>query len=131
MFSSVEGCGVQADLARAVNDYDQATLHNDVRTLSSLVAEDYVLVNSGLPWWTGADATALGGYAGAPLQYRALSTFGDGIRLKRRQRAEEMAAKTTVKIIFPLVFFIFPCMFIVLLGPAGISIARGLSSATQ
>ena len=35
-----------ADLARALNDYDQATLHNDVRTLSSLVAEDYVLVNS-------------------------------------------------------------------------------------
>jgi len=67
---------------------------------------------------------------GTPIA-RALSTFGDGIRLKRRQRAEEMAAKTTVKIIFPLVFFIFPCMFIVLLGPAGISIARGLSSATQ
>jgi tight adherence protein C len=67
---------------------------------------------------------------GTPIA-RALSTFGDGIRLKRRQRAEEMAAKTTVKIIFPLVFFIFPCMFIVLLGPAGISIARGLSSATH
>jgi tight adherence protein C len=67
---------------------------------------------------------------GTPIA-RALSTFGDGIRLKRRQRAEEMAAKTTVKIIFPLVFFIFPCMFIVLLGPAGISIMRGLSTATQ
>jgi tight adherence protein C len=67
---------------------------------------------------------------GTPIA-RALSTFGDGIRQKRRQRAEEMAAKTTVKIIFPLVFFIFPCMFIVLLGPAGINIARGLSSATQ
>lgn len=67
---------------------------------------------------------------GTPIA-RALSTFGDGIRLKRRQRAEEMAAKTTVKIIFPLVFFIFPCMFIVLLGPAGISIARGLSSAVH
>ena len=59
---------------------------------------------------------------------RALSTFGDGIRLKRRQRAEELAAKTTVKIIFPLVLFIFPSMFIVLLGPAGINIARGLAS---
>lgn len=67
---------------------------------------------------------------GTPIA-RALSTFGDGIRLKRRQRAEEMAAKTTVKIIFPLVFFIFPCRFIVLLGPAGISIARGLSSAVH
>jgi tight adherence protein C len=67
---------------------------------------------------------------GTPIA-RALSTYGDGIRQKRRQRAEEMAAKTTVKIIFPLVFFIFPCMFIVLLGPAGISIARGLSSGTH
>jgi len=65
---------------------------------------------------------------GTPIA-RALSSFGDTIRQKRRQRAEEMAAKTTVKIIFPLVFFIFPSLFIVLLGPAGISIARGLSGA--
>lgn len=67
---------------------------------------------------------------GTPIA-RALSNYGDGIRMKRRQRAEEMAAKTTVKIIFPLVFFIFPCMFIVLLGPAGITIARGLSNGLQ
>ncbi len=67
---------------------------------------------------------------GTPIA-RALSTFGDGIRQKRRQRAEEMAAKTTVKIIFPLVFFIFPSMFIVLLGPAGLSIARGLAAGTH
>ncbi len=52
---------------------------------------------------------------GTPIA-RALSTFADTIRLKRRQLAEEMAAKTTVKIIFPLVLFIFPSMFIVLLG---------------
>jgi tight adherence protein C len=67
---------------------------------------------------------------GTPIA-RALSSYGDGIRLKRRQRAEEMAAKTTVKIIFPLVFFIFPCMFIVLLGPAGITIARSMSAGLQ
>jgi tight adherence protein C len=67
---------------------------------------------------------------GTPIA-RALSTFGDGIRLKRRQRAEELAAKTTVKIIFPLVLFIFPAMFVVLLGPAGITIARGLAGAGQ
>jgi tight adherence protein C len=63
---------------------------------------------------------------GTPIA-RALSNFADGIRLKRRQRAEELAAKTTVKIIFPLVLFIFPSLFIVLLGPAGITIAHGLS----
>jgi tight adherence protein C len=67
---------------------------------------------------------------GTPIA-RALSTFADTIRLKRRQLAEEMAAKTTVKIIFPLVLFIFPSMFIVLLGPAVLTILRGMSAMTQ
>lgn len=67
---------------------------------------------------------------GTPIA-RALSSFGDLIRQKRRQHAEELAAKTTVKIIFPLVLFIFPSMFIVLLGPAGIAIARGLGGMPQ
>lgn len=67
---------------------------------------------------------------GTPIA-RALSNFGDGIRQKRRQRAEELAAKTTVKIIFPLVLFIFPSMFIVLLGPAGITISRGLAGMVK
>jgi tight adherence protein C len=65
---------------------------------------------------------------GTPIS-KALSGFSDDIRLKRRQKAEELAAKTTVKIIFPLVFFIFPSMFIVLIGPAAINIMRGLLSA--
>jgi tight adherence protein C len=64
---------------------------------------------------------------GTPIA-RALSNFGEGIRQKRRQRAEELAAKTTVKIIFPLVLCIFPSIFIVLLGPSGISIAHGLAT---
>ena len=62
---------------------------------------------------------------GTPIS-RALSSFSDDIRIKRRQKAEELAAKTTVKIIFPLVVFIFPSMFIVLVGPAAINIFRGL-----
>lgn len=41
------------------------------------VGKRYALVNSGLPWWTGADETANGGYAWAPAQYRQLSGFGD------------------------------------------------------
>ena len=44
--SASKGAGLPADLARAMSDYDQATLHNDVATLASLVADDYVLVNS-------------------------------------------------------------------------------------
>jgi len=67
---------------------------------------------------------------GTPIA-RALSAFADNIRLKRRQLAEEKAAKTTVKIIFPLVLFIFPSMFLVLLGPAVLSIMRGMSNMGQ
>jgi tight adherence protein C len=62
---------------------------------------------------------------GSPIA-QALTTFADGLRTKRRQQAEEMAAKTTVKLIFPLVLFIFPSMFIVLLGPAVLSVMRNL-----
>ena len=62
---------------------------------------------------------------GTPL-VRALRIFADSARQKRRQQAEELAAKTTVKLIFPLVLFIFPSIFIVLLGPAVILIARNM-----
>jgi tight adherence protein C len=64
---------------------------------------------------------------GTPI-VRALSRFGDEIRQKRRQRAEEMAAKTKVKILFPLVLFIFPCIFIVLLAPAILNIAKNMQT---
>jgi tight adherence protein C len=64
---------------------------------------------------------------GTPI-VRALSRFGDEIRLKRRQRAEEMAAKTKIKILFPLVLFIFPCIFIVLLAPAILNIAKNMQA---
>jgi len=60
---------------------------------------------------------------GTPLS-KSLGYFSDSLRTRRRQQAEEMAAKTTVKLVFPLVFFIFPSMFIVLLVPAVISISK-------
>jgi tight adherence protein C len=52
----------------------------------------------------------------------ALRVHAQDMRTRRRQRAEEMAAKTTVKLIFPLVVFIFPSIFVVLGGPAAIRI---------
>jgi tight adherence protein C len=67
---------------------------------------------------------------GTPI-IRALSRFSEELRSKRRQRAEEQAAKTKIKIIFPLVLCIFPCIFIVLLAPAVLSIASGLESVGQ
>jgi hypothetical protein len=42
----------------------------------------YVLVNSGLPWWTGAEEADRGGYRFAPAPYRLLSTFGDYVLFK-------------------------------------------------
>ncbi|MCP4943507.1 MAG: type II secretion system F family protein [Planctomycetaceae bacterium] len=56
----------------------------------------------------------------------ALRVQSDSMRVKRRQIAEEKAAKTAVKMIFPLVLFIFPGIFVVLVGPAGISMYRNL-----
>jgi tight adherence protein C len=57
---------------------------------------------------------------------RALSAFADSLRTKRMLTAEENAAKTTIKLVFPLVFFIFPAIFVVLLGPAAITLMEGL-----
>jgi tight adherence protein C len=48
----------------------------------------------------------------------ALRVQSDAMRLRRRQLAEERAAKTSVKIMLPLIFFIFPGIFVVLVGPA-------------
>ena len=49
---------------------------------------------------------------------RSLRLHAETMRTRRRQRAEEAAAKTTIKLVFPLVLFIFPAMFVVILGPA-------------
>jgi tight adherence protein C len=53
-----------------------------------------------------------------------LRVYSDSFRTERFQRAEEMAAKMPVKLIFPLILFIFPALFIVIIGPAIISIYR-------
>jgi tight adherence protein C len=90
-------------------------------------------------WKSAADRTQIAEFSlfvsmltqadrfGTPI-VRALSQFGDEIRLKRRQRAEELAAKSKIKILFPLVLFIFPCIFIVLLAPAILNIARNMQA---
>jgi tight adherence protein C len=55
---------------------------------------------------------------------KTMRVHADGMRVRRRQRLEEMAAKTHVKLVFPLVLFIFPSLFIVTLGPAFILMAE-------
>jgi tight adherence protein C len=62
---------------------------------------------------------------GTPIS-KSLGTFSDALRTQRRQQAEEMAAKTTIKLVPPLVFFIFPSMGIVTVGPAAITVMKNL-----
>lgn len=57
---------------------------------------------------------------------QALRVHSDFMRTRRYQRAEETAAKLPVKLLFPLIFFIFPSLFVVILGPAVIRIFRTL-----
>ena len=64
---------------------------------------------------------------GTPI-VRALTGYSAELRLSRRQHAEEAAAKTKIKILFPLVLCIFPCIFIVLLAPAVLGMAAGFGS---
>jgi tight adherence protein C len=58
----------------------------------------------------------------------SLRVHADTLRLKRKQRAEEAAAKTTIKMIFPLALCVFPALFVVVLGPALIQVYQTLSS---
>ena len=59
---------------------------------------------------------------------KVLQVQSEQLRIERRQRAEEMAAKAPIKMLFPLVGCIFPSLFIVILGPAIISIIKTLGS---
>lgn len=58
---------------------------------------------------------------------RSLRVYAETMRDKRSQAAEEAARKTVIKLIFPLVFFILPAIFILLLGPPGLGIIQMLS----
>jgi len=84
------------------------------------------------------DVPALTNFIGAIVQAeqlgvpiaRVLQIQSEQLRIERRQRAEEMANKAPIKMLFPLVGCIFPSMFIVILGPAIIMIMRTFSDGT-
>src|SRR5262245_53404680 len=62
---------------------------------------------------------------------QSLRVHSDTVRTKRRQRAEEAAAKTGVKMVFPLVFCIFPAIWVVTIGPAAIKFVQVIVPMTQ
>ena len=62
---------------------------------------------------------------------QSLRVHSDTVRTKRRQRAEEAAAKTGVKMVFPLVFCIFPAIWVVTIGPAAIKFVQVLMPLTN
>ena len=87
----------------ALKDMAERTMVDDVRSFTTMLAQ------------TERFGTSLS---------QALRSFADGLRTKRRQIAEEAAAKTTIKMIFPLILFIFPALLVVILGPAIIQINK-------
>ncbi len=62
---------------------------------------------------------------------KMLRVHSDTLRVQRVQLVEEMAGKTSVKLVFPLVLFIFPALFVVTLGPAAIEMAEAFSSLSK
>ncbi len=96
--------------ASVLQDLGQRTGVEDLRTLATLLIQ--------------ADKFGSG-------VAQALRVQSDSMRIKRQQLAEEKAAKTAVKLIFPLVIFIFPGVFVVLVGPAAIQMAREMFPAMQ
>ncbi len=118
---------------------------DEIYRLSPVLSEQMTLVNLEIRAGTGredalrnlAERTGLADIASLTAMLIQTDRFGtsvaqalrihaDTMRTKRRQRAEEAAAKTTIKLVFPLVFCIFPALFVVILGPALIQIIQAL-----
>ena len=61
----------------------------------------------------------------------SLLNLANSLRTQRKQAAEEEAAKKSIQLLFPLVVFIFPALFVILLGPAVLSIIHGFSQIAR
>jgi tight adherence protein C len=127
-------------------DQGVVRLGQELRVSHPALAEEFLQINfeqrAGVPritaWKSFADRVDLESIRsfvamliqterfGTPIS-KSLGAFSDALRIQRRQKAEEMAAKTTIKLLFPLALCIAPSMGIVLLGPAAISLIKYFS----
>jgi tight adherence protein C len=127
-------------------DQGVVRLGQELRVSHPALAEEFLQINfeqrAGVPritaWKSFADRVDLESIRsfvamliqterfGTPIS-KSLGAFSDALRTQRRQKAEEMAAKTTIKLLFPLALCIAPSMGIVLLGPAAISLIKYFS----
>ena len=128
------GLGFESAMAQAGRNGNGPLAEELVRTLQDIeMGRTRRQAYEGLASRTDVDD--LGRFTRAVIQADAhgisianvLRTQADEMRIKRRQRAEEKAMQIPVKVIFPLLLCILPVLFIVLLGPAGMDIARAFS----
>lgn len=131
---SVEaGLGFDSALMRVV-EKTRGVLSNEFRTMLQEIKMGKPRLDALRDMSKRADVDDLTTFTGSVILADQLGiSIGNVLRLqseqmrqKHRQRSEEMAMKTPIKIIFPLVFFIFPAIFIVLLGPAVIAISKSI-----
>jgi tight adherence protein C len=131
---SVEaGLGFDAALAKVVEKMDGA-LVDEFRQALAEVRMGRTRRDALRDVAKRADARPIGNFIGAIVQAeqlgvpiaRVLQVQSQQLRIERRQRAEEAAAKAPIKMLFPMVGCIFPTIFIVILGPAVITVVKGV-----
>lgn len=131
---SVEaGLGFDSALIRVI-EKTRGVLSDEFRTMLQEIKMGKSRVDALRDMSKRADVDDLSTFTGSVILADQLGiSIGNVLRLqseqmrqKHRQRSEEMAMKTPIKIIFPLVFFIFPAIFIVLLGPAVIQMSNSI-----
>jgi tight adherence protein C len=132
---SVEaGLGFDAALAKVVEKMD-GPLVNEFRQALAEIRMGRTRRDALRDVVARADAQPISNFIGAIVQAeqlgvpiaKVLQIQSQQLRIERRQRAEEMAAKAPVKMLFPMVGCIFPTIFIVILGPAIIAVMSGPS----
>ncbi len=133
------GLGIDSAMVRIIDEFKENVLAQEFKTASSEIRAGKPRVDAlrNMAERTGVDdIRALVSLLvqtdklGASLA-RSLRVHSDSLRIKRRQIAEEAAAKTTIKMVFPLAFCIFPALMVIILGPAMIQIYHMFSKVVK